>query len=226
MAEKRILGISPLRKAYYDRKLRGAKQQLLAENSSYFASLLPQQEHWRLYPYFREQACFLDIETTGFRQRDRIILFGWSDGERYHAMIRGMNWDTMQLKKMLQQYKLLVTFNGSSFDVPFITKRFAGLLPKIPHMDLRHAAARAGFTGSLKEIEQQLGIRRSEIIGKIAGGDVSLLWRRFQATGDEDYLRLLLEYNEEDVSNLRRIADVVSARLANPAASMHSNISG
>ena len=229
LSRKRILGISPLRKAYYDRRIRQAKQHLMADHAGYFTSILPAREHWRLYSYFREQACFLDIEATGVGRKNSIILLGWSDGDRYRAMIRGINWDTQQLGALLQQYKLLLTFNGSAFDLPCITRRFPDLLPDIPHLDLRHAACQAGLTGSLKEIEQQLGIKRSTIIGKIAGGDPSLLWRRFQATGDEDYLRLLLEYNEEDVCNLKRIADAVVARLAagiaNPAASMHSSTS-
>ena len=62
-------------------------------------------------------------------------------------------------------------------------------------------------------LEKKLGIKRSRIIEKMYGGDALLLWRMFRASGDDYYLRLLVEYNEEDVFNLKKIADHVCKRL-------------
>jgi len=123
------------------------------------------------------------------------------------------NLDFNVLKRELWKYKLIVTFNGSAFDIPFIQKRYPNLLPNVPNFDLRVACSRVGLTGGLKEIERKLGIRRNKIIEKMYGGDALSLWKMYRATGDDYYLKLLVEYNEEDVFNLKKIADYVYERL-------------
>jgi uncharacterized protein YprB with RNaseH-like and TPR domain len=66
-----------------------------------------------------------------------------------------------------------------------------------------------GLNGGLKEVENKLGIRRNKIVEGLYGGDALALWRIYKNTGDEYYLNLLIEYNEEDIINLKRIASVV-----------------
>lgn len=41
----------------------------------------------------------------------------------------------------------------------------------------------------------------------MTGEDAAELWRTFRATGDEYYLDLLVKYNEEDIINLKPLAD-------------------
>ena len=207
-----VKGIAKPRKKYYDRQLMKAYNALNGSDSSYFLKL-PQSEMWRLYGFFKQDCVFLDIETSGMNKDDDITVIGLYDGLETKTMIRGINLDMDELKKELSKYKLIVTFNGSSFDVPFIKKRYPDLLPNIPNFDLRVACARIGLTGGLKEIEKKLGIKRNEIIEKMYGGDVLLLWRMFRGSGDDYYLKLLVEYNEEDVFNLKKIADYVYDRL-------------
>ena len=50
-------------------------------------------------------------------------------------------------------------------------------------------------------MEQQLGIRRQ--FQGITGWDAVLLWQRYQNYGDQNALELLLQYNKEDVVNLK-----------------------
>ena len=117
------------------------------------------------------------------------------------------------LKKELEKYKLIITYNGSTFDIPFIKKRYPRLLPDIPNFDLRVTCQRIGLTGGLKKIEKELGIKRNEIIEKFYGGDPLTLWKMFMASGDEYYINLLVEYNEDDVFNLKKIADYTYEKL-------------
>lgn len=206
---KRIKGVTQNKKGYYNRKIRQAKENLYALNSRYFYDLLPKTEHWRLYDFFKEEAVFLDIETNGLAQEAGITVIGLSDGIGVKTMIKGINLDFNLLKKELEKYKLIVTFNGAVFDIPFIKRRYGNVLPEIPHFDLRFACLKIGLRGGLKEIEKKLGIKRNKIIENIYGGDAVLLWRKWYATGDDYYLKLLVEYNEEDCLNLRYMADYV-----------------
>jgi hypothetical protein len=212
---KKVKGISNKRKPYYDRKLLEARKALYNLDSSYFIDKLPQSETWRLYDFFREDAVFLDIETSGLNIEDDIMVIGLFDGINTKVMIKGINMDIEALKKELINYKIIITYNGSSFDIPFIKKRYPSLLPEIPHIDLRVACSRVGLTGGLKEIERILDIRRNKIIEKLYGGDVLSLWKMFRASGDDYYLNLLVEYNEEDVINLKTIANFVVNKLKN-----------
>lgn len=204
---KRIKGISAAAKIYYDRKIIEARRQLHEGNSSHFAEKMPQTEHWRLYEFFKEEAVYLDIETDGLSDNNDVTVVGIFDGYDTKTMIRRVNLDWQLLRKELQKYKIVVTFNGSVFDLPFMKKRYGEVIPRLPHYDLRFSCSRIGLKGGLKAIEKKLNIRRSQIIEKICGGDAAQLYRMWRGSGDDYYLRLLVEYNEEDVINLKRIAE-------------------
>ena len=54
---------------------------------------------WRLYEFFKEDAVFLDIETTGLSKNSYdITVFGLYDGINTKIMIKGINLDYGALK--------------------------------------------------------------------------------------------------------------------------------
>ncbi len=215
IATPKIKGFSKARKAYYDRQLKKAQTALYNFDSSYFTAILPSSETWRLYNFLKEDAVFLDIEVTGISSRDDITVIGLFDGVNTKIMVKGINLDMKYLKRELEKYKLIVSYNGSSFDIPFLIRRYPGLLPRIPHFDLRAVCQRLGFKGGLKEIERKLGIKRqNEIVDRLYNGDVLKLYKMYTATGDDYYLNLLVEYNEEDVINLKFIAEKIVSMLS------------
>lgn len=208
LKQKNVFGISPARKIFYDQKIREAAGALRDYNSLYFKDM---PEPWRLYEYFRDDAVFLDIEIA--KDYSDITVIGMFDGYETKTMVKGFNLDKELLRRELLQYKLIITFNGGSFDLPVLQKYFNDVLPKVPHIDLRHLCARIGLNGGLKEIEKRLGIKRRDIIERMYGGDPALLWRKFLATGDQDFIELLVEYNEEDIINLKPLAEFTIKKL-------------
>ena len=83
-------------------------------------------------------------------------------------------------------------------------------IPDIPHFDLRFGCKRLGIGGGLKLIEKELGIsRKNSIVACMNGGDAVELWRLYRGSGDSYYLDLLVEYNEDDIINLKPLAEFV-----------------
>ncbi len=209
--KQRIFNISTKSKIYYDYELKNAKKALLDNDASYFAQKFPSTDTWRLFDYFRDEAVYLDIEATGFGNEGYITVVGLFDGNDTKTMVKDINLDIKRLAEMLLKYKLIITFNGSSFDLPMLAKKYPVLqnvFAQIPHIDLRHLCAEVGLVGGLKKIERELNIKRENFwVERIHGGDAAQLWRMWQGSKDEYYLQLLIEYNEEDIVNLKRIME-------------------
>lgn len=205
--KENIERIKPSRKIFLNQKLREAKHHLRSYNSSYFKDLMKPSDSWRLYDHFKDDVVFLDIETDGLSRWNDVTVVGLFDGINTKTMIKDINLNFDVLKEELSKYKLIVTFNGASFDLPFIEKRYPGTIPKIPHLDLRFACKKIGLSGGLKNIEKELGMKRRDLVDGLDGGDALTLWKMYKGSGDEHYLNLLVEYNEEDIINLKKIAE-------------------
>lgn len=204
LSAKKIQGLSTARKETFDWRLQEAKQRLRDEDAVFFAEKIPFCDQWRLYNQFKDEAVYLDIETNGFYSG--ITVIGMSDGIDAKSFVRGFNLDRSLILKELEKYKLIVTFNGASFDLPVI-ERFFDISPTVPHIDLRFVCQKVGYTGGLKSIEKQLGIKRRPEVEGISGEGAVYLWEMWRSTGDKDYLNKLVWYNEEDILNLRPLAN-------------------
>ncbi len=210
LEKKEIKGISPQHKHGYDKILTAAKDALLSDDAPYFARLFESVDQWRLYDQFKENAVFLDIETAS--EYGDVTVVGLSDGTETKTFVRGINLDKSALEAAMKPYKLIVTFNGKSFDIP-VLKKYFNMDFNLPHVDLKHVCAKVGLSGGLKRIEPMFGIKRPESIKHVRGDDACELWRCWKATGDRDFLDMLVTYNSEDCINLKRIADSVVPQL-------------
>src|SRR5262249_5382427 len=114
---------------------------LKGRDARFFSQYLPRTEWWRLYPHFRAKAAFLDIETTGLSHYyDEVTVVGLFDGRRVTPLLAGHNLDNVN--SLLEPYDLVITFNGTLFDLPFLKAKFPSLaLPPI-HIDLRYLLRR------------------------------------------------------------------------------------
>ncbi|MGQ9688736.1 MAG: ribonuclease H-like domain-containing protein [Desulfobaccales bacterium] len=191
-------GVGAARLALFQSLLRESLACL--DQPGYFAARLPAGEQWRLFRHFRSCTAYLDIETSGAAWPNLpVTVVGLYDGRDFRQFILGQN--LRDFPAAFEGVEILVTFNGSQFDLPVLQAAFPGLrLPPV-HLDLRFILARLGFRGGLKNIEPRFGIHRPPEVTGMNGYDAVLLWERSQR-GDLGARELLLHYNREDVLNL------------------------
>lgn len=204
LAASAIRGMNAGRKALYDEGVSEAQAHYGQDDAHYFGLVLPQREQWRLYEWLRERAVYLDIETDSFGQITVVGLYGHG---RFTSFVRGESLDERRLSEELSQYDLLVTFCGTTFDVPMLLAQYPSLPLDQPHIDLCFVGRQLGYRGGLKAIEAQLGMTRSAGLHGLNGHDAVLLWNRWRHSHDENARARLLGYNEADCVNLERLAD-------------------
>jgi hypothetical protein len=133
-----------------------------------------------------------------------VTVVGLYDGRNMRQFVQGFN--LQEFPQVLAEFDLLVTFNGTQFDLPVLKAYFPELNLPPAHVDLRFLMARLGFKGGLKKIEPRFGIHRPKAVDGMDGYMAVLLWQRYQR-GDKGALDLLLSYNREDVVNLEVLMD-------------------
>jgi len=128
--------------------------------------------------------------------------------------VKGQNLSTESICQTLGDCKLIVSYYGTQFDVPFLRVKFPGVpWDNWPHFDLCFGGRRVGLTGGLKNVERTVGIRRDDEIADVDGYEAVRLWRAYQRWNDKDALRTLIDYNEADTRNLATLARIIHAQL-------------
>lgn len=200
-----------------------SRLRLNTRDALFFSQRLPAYERWRLYPEFKHETAFLDIETTW---DGRLTVVGVLFRDEYRAFVRGRDLDFALAR--LKQAKLIVTYYGAGFDLPVIARALLGNsslqpaasepglfkaaggthLPWAGHVDLCPILHRMGIKGGLKSSEAQLGILRPETIRDLRSEDAPGLWQEHLA-GSTEALEILTAYNREDVVNLKTIIEKI-----------------
>ena len=153
---------------------------------------------------------YLDIETTGLsRFYDYITVIGvYLCNGRNGKLIQlvGDHVTRHNLLGALRSVNTIYTYNGSRFDLPFIDASLGiDLEAEFRHHDLMYDWWRNNLYGGFKTVEQQLGIPRQ--LQGISGFEAVLLWWWYRNDGDQNALDLLLQYNKEDVVNLKALRE-------------------
>lgn len=183
-------------------RLDESEKHLNNKNPGFFAKVLKSDQYWRLVPDFRDTIAYIDIETTGLdKAYNEITTIALYDGNKVFTYVNGNN--LMQFKTDIQKYKMIVTYNGKTFDVPFIEKYF-GIKLDHAHIDLRYPLKKLGFSGGLKVVEQRLGIDRGDL-RSVDGFFAVTLWHEYKRKNNAKALETLLAYNCADVVNLEHL---------------------
>jgi hypothetical protein len=175
-------------------------------NVRFFQDRLSSGDMWRIFGAFKEKAVYLDIEASGgYQGMDEITVIGLYDGCDVHTFVNGDNLDDFEIS--ISQYDLVITFNGTTFDLPFIRRWFPNISLPPAHIDLRFLLKKLGYTGGLKKIEKDLGPDRASEIDGISGYDAIHLWNAYQ-WGDPEALDRLIQYNTADIVNLKPLMEM------------------
>ncbi len=178
-----------------------SSRKALAADPGFFTARLAASEHWRIFPHFRRQSAFLDIETTGLADEAEVTTIAVYDGNEVTTFVNGRDLD--DFPGFIDRFQVLITYNGKGFDIPFL-ERFFRIRLRQAQIDLRYVLARLGLKGGLKGCERRLGMSRGALDG-VDGYFAVLLWQDFQKNGDQRVLDTLLAYNIEDTVNLERL---------------------
>ena len=160
---------------------------------------------------------FFDLETTGLSGGAGtvafVVGFGRFEGSRFHVWqfvlpsFAGERRLLAAVTAAVSRAHTLVTFNGKSFDVPFMEMRWlyhrlATPLPRLRHLDLLHPARRlwGPDTGGLGGLENRvLGFRRRD---DVPGFEIPSRYFDYLRSGDPAPLRGVLSHNRLDLASL------------------------
>lgn len=180
-----------------------------AREFAYFQGRFKGAEMWRVLPALLDLECadqiaFLDIETTGLGfppQCRSTTIAVYYEGELF------LEHDHSRKKTLLKEIdahaKCLVTFNGGTFDLPFLRREF-NLDFKQAHVDLRYWLAKHGRRGGLKAIQKAFPEVRQRESMDIDGFDAVRLWKLHER-GVPNALETLYTYNAEDTVVLEQL---------------------
>ena len=153
---------------------------------------------------------YLDIETTGLSpQYSEITVVGIyiCNGEHtefIHLIGKDITADNIVVA--LRGVSVIYTYNGKSFDLPFIHSCLGvNLADLFHHHDLMYDCWRNKLYGGFKAVERLLGIGRK--MTEVDGYAAIRLWWKYVNDYDQDALATLLEYNKEDVVNLKTLKE-------------------
>jgi hypothetical protein len=149
---------------------------------------------------------YLDIETTGLSPftEDITVIGLYRQNDRDVIQLIGEDISPLEVIRILKGTETLYTYNGSRFDLPFIREKLGiNLNEYCEHKDLMYACWKKNLYGGLKAVEQKLGIKRK--LMDVDGWIAVQLWKNYKNYGDEESLKKLLQYNREDVLNLKTL---------------------
>ena len=179
-------------------------------NVRYFIDHFAPQDRWRILTQYLDDCAFFDIETTGLEIDDTITtIVCWHNG-RLHTFVEHENLD--DFLDLMDNIKLLVSFNGSTFDVPRVLDGFH--IPELPcpHLDLRWPCHYQKLSGGLKQITTTLGISRPADLQDADGELAVRLWSQWQLQQNKDARDHLIRYCAADVLLLRPLAEHIAGR--------------
>lgn len=177
---------------------------LQAGDIQFFIDHLATREQWRILATYFDRLSYFDIETSGLSYDAYVTCVACYHKGKVYTYVNGENLD--DFLDLLEEVDLLVSFNGTSFDVPFLLRTWH--IPEFPcpHIDLRWQCYHQKHKGGLKQIERALNITRPPDLQGVDGAEAVWLWFRWKQYQDQKARERLLRYCAADVLTLQLVA--------------------
>lgn len=182
-----------------------------------------------------------DIETTGLNSNYcKVILIGILYIENNKTVIKQFFAPSQEFEKELlieflshiKDFEYHITFNGLTFDIPFLNSRFKKhsidyTIDKSRDIDILRLVKPYKENLSLsdcklKTIEKYLGIERDDTI---SGKESADLYKEFEKTQDIDLKEKILLHNYDDIyylGQMFRIRDIIYDKLKSISIKVHT----
>jgi hypothetical protein len=145
---------------------------------------------------------YLDIETTGLEPaRDKITTVAVLEGETCHHFTRDKNLRDLVPYLEARAAKVICTFNGTKFDLPFIEHEFGITILHATIDGYLLSSERLYLPGGLKKLRTGFGWPSLE--EQNTGVDAIWLWHMWIRENDPMYRDAMREYCADDVFSLR-----------------------
>jgi uncharacterized protein YprB with RNaseH-like and TPR domain len=179
---------------------------------------------WEILEFFRpEDLVFLDIETTGLWFSQPLFLVGilyWRDGHftlkqflaRHYQEERAL---LAALLSELPSFKVVVTYNGKKFDIPYIEGRTVahGLFYRFEQqqLDLLFHARRCyrGLLPNCRLATVEEGLLDLTREDDIPGHLIPQVYHRFVQTQEPRLMKNILAHNAQDLFSLAHLLPLV-----------------
>ena len=158
-------------------------------DATYFYQILPPSQSWRLLKNSKMLAyTLISRPTEEIITMDFITTIATYDGNNIRYYINGQNLD--EFINDVSNYKILITYNGKSFDIPLHRKLFQYRTKPCSNR-LKVHIEKFRYKGGLKSCEKQLGLSRSGLEG-VDGYFAIHLWNDYYYNTNQKALETLL----------------------------------
>ena len=187
--------------------------------------------YYLLTSFFKpEELLFVDIETKSLFFETSIIEIGagYFEGSKFTVkqftcLSDAAEYEILEeFTKLLPGKKAFVTFNGRTFDIPFIDGRmsyyggtsFKGDILQMHNFDLLHFSRccykREFDSYRLKAMEVQVLGKERE--GDIDGSEIQIYFENYVRTQDPKYIEPIIYHNREDIYALVMLMERLTER--------------
>ncbi len=168
-----------------------------------------------------ERVCYLDIETTGLRMSPLFLvgLMYMSGASLVVDQLFARDYSEEEvvlgfLAECMPRFDILVTFNGISFDVPYIRERITvhrlAFAPPPVHIDLlplaRSVVGARTPNHRLQTLETHFCKRKR--VGDIDGADIPGAYHEFVRTHDAKDMANIIHHNRLDLVTMLQLVTV------------------
>jgi len=174
-----------------------------------------------------ERICYLDIETTGLSMAPLFLvgLMYASEGRLVVDQLFARDYSEEAavlgfLGEVMPRFDILVTFNGITFDVPFVQERMTIHRLRFPapamHIDLLPLARSVvgGRTPNHRLQTLEMHFCKRTRVGDIAGSDIPGAYHEFVRTHDAKDMANIIHHNRLDLVTMLQLVTIFLSRQA------------